>query len=338
MSDTDQMVVPPQLQLLPMVLGFEASQALYVMAKLDIGTILSKGPAPMARLAAETETNPDALERIIRFLATLGVLRTKDGDVEITELGLPLADGRPDSIRHAVIYWMETHYAPFGDLLYTAQTGEPAFDRYHGQAFFDWISADPERVESQNRMCSNMNTAVRGEMFEGYRLPEGAVIADIGGADGSSLVRLLAAHPDRGGIVFDRPEVVGAAEANMAEHGLTDRVRCIAGDFFESVPAAEIYLLCYVLHDWDDPSCLRILRSIAKAADPGTRLVLVEAVLPPGDTPTPVRGIDLTMLALVRGRERTADELRELLDAAGFTLDRVIPNSTSVTFVEATLR
>jgi hypothetical protein len=342
MSDTDEQVVeqvlPPQLQMLPLLLGFEASQALYVAAKLDLATILSKGPQSFARLAAETKADPDALERIIRFLATIGVFRTVDGQVEVTELGLTLADGRPDSIRYAAIYWMESHYAAFGDLLHTALTGETAFERHHGRPFFDWISADPERVEAQNRMMANMNTAVRAGMFEGYRLPDGAVVADIGGADGSSLVRLLARHPDRDGIVFDRPEVVGAAEVKMAEHGLADRVRCVGGDFFESVPAADVYLLSYVLHDWDDASCLRILRNIAKAADPGARLVLVEAVLPPGDIPSPVRGMDLTMLALVNGRERTADQLRELLDAAGFTLDRVVSGAPAVNFVEATLR
>jgi len=142
MSDTEQAVVPAQFQMLPLLLGFEASQALYVAAKLDLATILGKGPLPIAELAAETRTNPDALERIIRFLATIGVFRTEDGRVEVTELGMTLADGRPDSMRYAAIYWMESHYAAFGELLHTARTGEPAFDRIHGQTFFDWISAD----------------------------------------------------------------------------------------------------------------------------------------------------------------------------------------------------
>lgn len=338
MNATDQAVDSPQIKMIQLLTGFEVSQALYVIAKLDIATILSNGPQPITQLAAETKTNPDALERIIRFLATIGIFRTKDGQVEVTELGLTLADGRPESVRYGALYFMETHYGPFGDLLHTALTGEPAFDRYYGQPFFDWISADPERVDIQNRMCSNITTALRTGMYEGYQLPDGPVIADIGAADGSGIVQLLPDYPDRHGIVFDRPEVIEAAKQKLAEHGLTDRVRCVAGDFFESVPAADVYLLSYVLHDWDDPSCLRLLRTIGKAANSGARLVLVEAVIPPGDTPHPARGMDLTMLALVRGRERTAHEFRELLDAAGFTLDRVIPRATSVTFIEATLR
>lgn len=338
MSAPDQADVPPQIQMIQLLTGFEVSQALYVVAKLDIATILSDGPLPISRLAAETNANADALERIIRFLATIGVFRTDNGQVEITELGLTLADGRPESVRYGALYFMETHYGPFGELLHTALTGQPAATHHFGQPFFDWISADPERVDVQNRAFANITTGLRAGMFEGYRLPDGAVVADIGGADGSMIVQLLAGSPDREGIVFDRPEVVPAARENMAEHGLADRVRCVAGDFFESVPAADVYLLSYVLHDWDDESCLRILRTIGEAAEPGARLVLVEAVIPPGDTPHPAKGIDLTMLALVSGRERTADEYRDLLDAAGFTLDRVIPSSTSFSFVEATLR
>lgn len=338
MTTLDQVAFPPPVQMIQMLTGFETSQALYVMAKLDIPTLLSDGPQSFAQLAAQTKTNPDALERIIRFLATIGVFRTKDDQVEITELGLTLADGRPGSLRYAALYFMETHYGPFGDLLQTAVTGEPAATRYFGQPFFDWISADPQRVEVQSRALANINTAMRFDVFDEYRLPDGAVIADIGGADGSSLVKLLVDYPDRAGIVFDRPEVVSSATENLAGHGLAERARCVGGDFFESVPAADIYLLSYILHDWDDPSCLRILRTIGKAAGPGARLVLVEAVLPPGDTPHPARGIDLTMLALVNGRERTADEFRDLLDAAGFTLDRMITNAGPVTIIEATQR
>jgi predicted transcriptional regulator len=339
MSATDEVAVSPNMQMIQLLTGFEVSQALYVVAKLDIATILSSGPQSLDQLAAATGANAEALGRIIRFLAGIGVFRTENGQVEITELGLTLADDRPESIRYGALYFMETHYGPFGELLHTALTGEPAATHHYGQPFFDWISADPERVDVQNRAFANITTGMRAGVFDGYRLPAGtAVAADIGGADGSMLVQLLADSPDCDGIVFDRPEVVVAAEENVIEHGLAERVRCVAGDFFESVPAADVYLLSYILHDWDDTSCLRILRTIGKAAEPGAKLVLVEAIIPPGDTPHPSKGIDLTMLALVSGRERTADEYRKLLDTAGFTLDRVVPSSTSFSIIEATLR
>jgi hypothetical protein len=330
--------IPAPLQMMQLMAGFQVSQALYVVAKLDLATILGDGPKTIDRLATETNADADALGRIIRFLATLGVFRTNGDQVEITELGATLADDRPDSLRYGALYWMETHYAPFGDLLHTALTGETAATHYYGQPFFDWISTDAEKVEVQNRTFANVTNSLRAGMFEGYRLPEGAVVADLGGADGSMLTRLLADAPERRGIVFDRPEVVAAAQKTLADHGLTDRVQCAGGDFFESVPAADVYILSYILHDWDDESCRRILGNIAVTAEPGARVVLVEAVIPPGDAPHPAKVVDLTMLAMAGGRERTAEEYQALLDSAGFTLDRIVPSPTPFAFVEATLR
>jgi predicted transcriptional regulator len=318
--------------------GFQVSQALYVVAKLDIATILSNGPRTIDQLAAETNANADALERIIRFLATLGVFRTNDDQIEVTELGAALVDDSPDSVRYVALYWMETHYAPFGDFLHTARTGETAATRYYGQPFFDWISTDAEKVEVQNRAMANATNSVRSGMFDGYRLPEGTMVADIGGADGSVLAQLLVNDPARRGIVFDRPEVVAAARKTLADYGLTDRVHPIGGDFFESVPAANVYILSYVLHDWDDESCRRILGTIAEAAEPGARVVFIEAVIPPGDEPHPAKVVDLTMLAMLTGRERTAEGYRALLDSAGFALDRIVPSTTPFSFIEATLR
>jgi hypothetical protein len=175
-------------------------------------------------------------------------------------------------------------------------------------------------------------------MFDGYQLPGGTLVADIGGADGAMMAQFLRNDPGRRGIVFDLPEVVAGAAATIADHQLQGRVQAIGGDFFNSVPAADVYVLSYVLHDWDDESCRCILGNIAKAADRGARLVVVEAIMPTGDEPHPARVIDLTMLAMHPGRERTEDEFRVLLDSAGFTMDRIVPSATPYSFIEATLR
>jgi O-methyltransferase/methyltransferase family protein len=330
--------LPAQLQMMQLMAGFQVSQALYVVAKLDIATQLEDGPRTVGRLAAEAGADADALGRIIRFLSTLGIFRTDGEEVELTELGATLAGDRPDSVKYGALYWMETHYAPFGDLLHTVRTGETAATRHYGQPFFDWIFADPGRVELQNRTFSTVTNTLRAGMFEGYRLPDGAVVADLGGADGSMLAQLLADAPERRGIVFDHPEIVSAARKTLADRSLDDRVQTVGGDFFQSVPAADVYVLSYVLHDWNDESARRILRNIAEAAEPGARVVLIEAVIPPGDVPHPAKVVDLTMLAMTGGRERTAEEYRALLDSAGFTLDRIVPSPTPFSFIEATLR
>ena len=330
--------LPAPVQMTGLLAGFQVSQALFVVARLDLATVLADGSRTIDELAAATGAKADPIRRLIRSLAPLGIFRTHGDTVEITPLGATLAEGRPGSVRDLALYWMETHYAAFGDLLHTATTGEPAATHHYREPFFDWISKYPSLVEVQNNAMGNVTRGVRAGMFDGYLLPPGHVVADIGGADGSMIAELLANDPDRQGIVFDLPEVVPAARKTLAASGLQDRVGAVAGNFFESVPAADVYILSYILHDWDDESSLRILRTVGKAAAPGARIVLVETVIPPGDAPHLAKSIDLTMLAMLTGRERTGTEYAGLLDGAGFTMDRIVPTSTPYSFIEAVRR
>lgn len=327
--------VPEPVQMVQMLAGFQISQALYVVAKLGLCTALADGPRTVEQLAAATGAKADVLRRIIRALAPLGTFRTDGGRVEATPLGLTLAEGHPGSIRDIALFWMETHYAPFGQFLHTAMTGENAATDYYGKPFMDWTASSPATAEIQTRAMASVTRGLRAGMFEGYSLPEGHLVADIGGADGSMICQLLAREPGRRGIVFDKPEIVPSARKVLADHGLAGRVDIQPGDFFESVPAADVYILSFVLHDWDDESCLRILRTIKNAAAPGARLVIVESVIPPGDAPHPAKLIDLTMLAMVTGRERTADEYEKLLAAAGYAMERIVPSPTPFSFIEA---
>lgn len=152
------------------------------------------------------------------------------------------------------------------------------------------------------------------------------------------LARLLENEPVRRGIVFDLPEVVPDAQRHIELQALTDRVEVVAGDFFASVPRADVYVLSYILHDWDDDKCRRILGSIEAAAEPGARLVVVEGIVLAGDEPHLTKAIDLVMLAMMGGKERSADEFEQLLSSAGFTLDRIVATPSPFSFIEATLR
>jgi hypothetical protein len=331
--------LPPAMQMIQLLGGFQLAQALYVVAKLDIATQLDDGPKTVADLAASSGAQPEPLGRLIRTLAPIGVFRhLPDGKVETTPLGATLSAHRADSVRAPALFWMETHYLPFSDLLHNVRTGETAATHYFGEPFFDWLVKDAERAELLSSAMANVTGSLRDGMLEGYRLPAGAVVADIGGASGSVLVRLLENEPDRRGIVFDMPEVVPDAQRYVEQQGLTDRVDVVAGDFFESVPPADVYVLSYILHDWDDDSCRRILGSIKTAAKPGARLVVVEGVVPAGDEPHFTKSMDLVMLAMHGGKERNADEFEQLLSSAGFALDRVVPTPTPFSLIEATLR
>jgi hypothetical protein len=205
------------MQMVQLLAGFQVSQALYVVAKLGVATALADGPRTIDQLATATGAEADVLRRLTRDLARLGIFRSSDGMVEVTALGLTLADGHPGSLHDVAIYWMETHYAPFAELLHTARTGEGAAAHHYGEPFFDWIAKSPELVGIQNRAMATVTQGLRAGMFDGYTLPGGTLVTDIGGADGAMMCEFLASEPERRGIVFDLPEVVPAATKVLAD-------------------------------------------------------------------------------------------------------------------------
>jgi precorrin-6B methylase 2 len=335
--NSNELNIPAAVRMQQLLSGFEVSQALYVIAELGVATVLLGGPRSVEDLAATTSANADALARIIRFLAPLGVFRTNGSEVEITDLGRTLADGPADSVRGMAQYWMETHYVPFSSLLHTARTGEPAATKYLNKPFFEWVNESPRLTEIQNVAMVGGSRAGRGDLLEVYQFPTGEIVADIGGADGTLLVELLAKRPECRGIVFDLPNVVAAATETLARAGLSDRTTVVGGDALASVPTADVYVMSVVLHDWDDASAVRILRNIAKAAAPGARLVLLEVVIPEGDAPHFSKMMDLTMMTMLGSRERTENEWRQLLAKGGFTLDHIVSGSGIFSAIEATL-
>jgi hypothetical protein len=333
----DQAAPSPSAAMTQMMAGFQVSQALYVIAKLDIATLLDDGPLNVDELAERTGAHQPALRRLIRTLTPLGIFTTSDGDVSTTPLGAVLSRNHPESMHAFIRFWMETHYLPFSTLLHTVRTGEVGTTRYLGKPFFEWITDDPDRAELMSRAMADVTAGLRTGMFDDYELPDGDVVADIGGGDGSILLTLLKDRPERRGIVFDLPAITPTADASIAREGLADRVETVAGDFLKEVPAADIYILGFILHDWDDETCGRILQSIRAAAKPGARLLIIEGVVPPGDEPHLIKMIDLTMLGLLPGREREADEYRDLLAANGFTLDRIVDTVSPLSIIEATV-
>jgi O-methyltransferase domain len=183
---------------------------------------------------------------------------------------------------------------------------------------------------------AGFTTGGRGDLLDRLQFPGGSTIADIGGADGTLLAEILRRLPGRRGIVFDAPSVVAAATAKLAAAGFADRVTAISGDFFDSVPTADIYVLSAVLHDSDDASAIRILNAIGRAAAQTAHLLLFELVVPEDDAPHAARIVDLTMMAMLGGRERTESQWRRPLGEGGFALDRITSGSGMYCAIEAT--
>ncbi|GII42489.1 methyltransferase [Planotetraspora phitsanulokensis] len=332
---------PPVLVMAQLLGGFLISQALYAVARLDLATALLDGPRDVEDLAAGLECDAEMVRRLLRDLAGMGIFVDEGDDFySVTPLGATLARGVPGSVRDLALSWMETHYAPFAGLVDTVRTGVPAATAYYGRPFFDWLASEPEQGRRFTGAMADISAGLKADLLRNYRLPEGATVADIGGADGSVSAQLVGDEPGRHVIVFDLPHVVSEVRAATGDRA-AGRAEIVAGDFFESVPAADVYLLSAVLHDWDDEACARILGNIAAAAPAGARLVVVEMVLPEdGNQPHPARATDLIMMAILTGRERTPREYESLLSRAGFTVDRIVPGPSGNPFsvVEATLR
>jgi hypothetical protein len=326
----------PQQQMAQLITGYWVSQAVYVAAKLGLADLVRDGPRTAEDLARETSTHPPSLFRLLRGLASVGVF-AEDG---LHRFGLtPLADclrsDVPGSRRAMAIMAGEEHYAAYGQLLHSVRTGRTAFEQVYGEPVFEFLSKHAGQAELFDRAMVSVHGRETGAMLDAYDFAGIRVLADLGGGNGSVLTAALLKYPSMRGILFDLPGVAERAKADVRGAGLADRCRVVGGDFFESVPGgADAYLLRHILHDWDDERSARILRNVHAVAGEGGRLLVVESVIPPGNEPSFGKLLDLTMLAIPGGRERTREEYESLFRAGGFRLTRVVPTPAEVSVLE----
>src|SRR3954447_3444565 len=328
---------PPPVQMVQLLAGVQVPQALYAAAKLGLPDALATGPRPIGEVAEALQTDPAALGRLARSLTGLGVLtETAPEDYGLTPLGRTLTSDEPGSMRDLALMWMETHYAPFEGLAEGIGTGGCAADAYYGRPFFDWLGDQPEQAQRFTGAMANLTSGIKSGAIAERQWTGAHRLLDVGGADGTLLAQVLTGLPEATGTVMDLPHVVPAVDATIKAADLEGRLDAVAGDFFEAVPGGyDTYVMSMILHDWDDKRATRLLSRIAEGADPGARVVALELVLPPGDAPHMAKMIDLTMLGMLSGRERTEPELRTLLDGAGLTYLGTTATSTPLSFIEA---
>jgi hypothetical protein len=328
---------PPHIVMLQMISGFWISRAIYIAAKLGIADLLADGKTA-EEIAAATGSHAGAIYRIMRALSSVGVF-TEDDERRFssTPLGDTLRTGAPGSLRaFATVELGEEHYPAWGDLLYSVKTGEIAFDKTFGMPVWDYFAKNPENARAFDDAMTAMTLATEEAILTNYDASGISKLVDIAGGQGGLLAALLKANPEMKGILFDLPDVVDGARKRVEAEGLSDRCEVVAGSFFESVPeGADAYMLKWIIHDWDDERSIAILKNIRQAIDEGGRLLLVEAVLPAGGEPHFGKFIDLNMMVMTGGRERTEEEYRALLEAGGFKLTRVIPTDSPMSIVEA---
>lgn len=317
-------------RLFQLVNGYRLTQALYVVAKLEIADRLVEGPKDADSLAQEVGAHPDRLFRVLRALASFGVL-TLDAErrFSLTPVGECLRSDGPGSLAAFTTFQGEEPYRAFGELLHTVRTGETAFDHTYGMGHFEYLALHPDTSATFHRAMADALGSL-GDPLEGCDLHDRHVVVDIGGGRGTLLAAVLLRHPALKGILFDLPNAVTDAPAFLESCGLKNRCEVRTGSAFDSVPSGgDVYVMSRILHDWPDENAFQLLRNCRNAIPNQGILLLREGVLSEGAPPPARAQLDLIMMAVTGGRERTEAEWRDLLHRAGFALQSVLPGQRS---------
>lgn len=299
---------------------------LRVICDLGVADRLRHGPRSLEELATGAGADGDALGRALRALASKGVFSEPEPGVwALTPLAELLRSDHPLGF-HGMITFLPFDIAALARLDYSICAGTPAFQHVHGESYWAYFERHPEAAARFDRFMQNMSLLVLRSVANRYSWESLNSVVDVGGGNGAFLAGLLARHPSMCGTLVDLPHVVSGAQAVLEHAGVSDRCDVFAGSFFEQLPpGADGYLLKLVLHDWDDERASRILRTVREALYPNSRVLLLEAVIPPGDTFDPAKLLDVQMLALTGGRERTQREFEQLLGSADLRLVKSIP-------------
>lgn len=325
-----------------MSMGYMVSSALYAVAQARIPDLMAGGPKGTAEMAEASGTSEDALYRILRALASIGVFReTAPRTFALTSVGEYLRSDREDSFRDMIMWIADPfHFRTYPEMPHALKTGATVVEKVTGHSCFGYFEKDKDLSAVFNAAMTMFSRMLGPAVLEAYDFSwlDGKTLVDIGGGHGRLLSQILKKYPGIHGAVFDLEHVVAGSEERIREDGLAGRCDAVPGDFFESVPAAEAYIMKHILHDWNDEQALKILRNCHRAGKGQAKVILVETVLAPGNEPHVAKWLDLEMLMLPGGRERTEEDFAKLFERGGFTLQRVVPTKSPVSVLEATKR
>jgi predicted O-methyltransferase YrrM len=330
---------PLPAQMLDLITGYWVSQLVFVAAKLGLADLLKGGAKTADQLAASTGTHPIALRRVLRALASLGVFtEIQGGRFKLTPLAATLRSEAPLSMRDFALMVVDDYnWQVWQELPEIVRTAESAFVRVHGMKTFEYLEKHTEKGRVFAQSMASLSRTENPAVAAAANLSKARSLVDVGGSQGHLLAEVLRANPQLKGVLFDLPSAVERARKApyLNAKGIAGRVELVGGDFFQSVPeGADAYMMKYVLHDWDDALCVRILENCRRAMARGGRVLVVDTVIPGGNGPHWGKLLDITMMVATGGRERTASEFKELFAAAGFKLKKIIPTACPLSIVE----
>jgi hypothetical protein len=338
--------LPPRVQLQRMANGYWVSQAIHVAALLGVADAIPNGPnsegANLDELAERVGADRSSLARLLRALCSLSLFaQDAAGRYTLTDAGRPMRKDAPDSLRDYLLFACEReHYAAWGELLHSVCTGQRAFDRVFGQPIFEYLKEHPHSAEVFDAAMASGTADTALAVAAGWDFNRHKLVVDVGGGVGTLLAGILAVHPQPRGMIADLGHVLERAEPWLAAHGMAERIERRPTDFFKEVPSGgDCYLMKSILHDWADDKAIAILQNVRRAMTKDAVLLVAELVIPPPGVRTPASQIaplmDLNMMVMTGGCERTTEEWRTLLAAGGFRLETVHALRSAASLIEA---
>lgn len=322
----------PLFALVEMASGLWVSRALWAAAELGVADAIGDEPAELAAIAAVTGAREEPLRRLMKALASVGLFTAEDDNrFGHSETSIFLRSDHPLTQRPFLrsVFGGE-HYAGWGALGRSLIEGGTAFDHVYGQPVFEWYGEHPAEADAFSRAMQSTTLLIETMLMAVWTAPPFEVAVDVGGSRGTLVAGLLARTPGARGILFDLPEIADAVRPEIAD----PRIEVVGGDFFDGVPEGDLYLLKLILHDWDDAKSEAILRNIRTAIRPGGRVVIIDALLPDHVENHPGFLMDLNMMVMTGGKERTAAEFETLLERTGFKVESITPTPTPMGIVQ----
>jgi len=319
--------------------GLVLHQALYAAAVLSLADLLGGNAGRISDLATALAVDEHALYRLMRFLASKGVFQeVSPRTFANTELSCFLRSDVPGSVRSLLIFrGSELFFAPFGQIIYSIQTGRPAREKLYGANVFDYLKTHPSVARAFDDGMTSLSEIIAPEIAKAYDFAAWDSLMDVGGGNGVLLTSILRAYPTLHGVLADLPHVIERARERGFLSGDLQLRSCLQDcDFFKEVPAGcRAYLMKHVIHDWDDERARGILTNCRRAVPKNGVLFLVEYIVPGGNLSSVANTADVAMMVLTGGKERTLDEYRELLAGAGFGVNSVLPVAGDFNIIES---
>ena len=327
-----------QARMAELIMGFVPAQAVAVAAELGIADLVAREAMTAEQLAAATHTNPRNLYRLLRFLASIGIFQADQNNrFGLTPMASLLRSDIEGSMRSMSRIMGRTGPLTSNHMVDAVRSAKYPFELAFGKPLFAFLTEHPEDAALFDAAMNGFHGGETQAVLDAYNFGKISKLADVGCGNGSVLTATLKRHPALRGLFFDLPHVIERARAGIATAGLTDRCELVTGNFFETAPSgADAYFMRHIIHDWNDEASLRIIRNIRTVIPSNGRLLIVEAVIPEGNDPSPAKNFDiLMMLYPPDGLERTEDEYRKLLRAGGFEISGITPTASPVSVIEA---